>query len=86
MPGMRWRGRYLDVEVICSDAVEHRRRAETRVVDVPGLVTPDWAAIQGRQYDAWRTPRLVIDTAALDEATALARIVAAVDQTLSQPA
>jgi predicted kinase len=41
---------FFDVEVVCSDLAEHRRRVESRVSDVPGLVGPDWDAVIGRDY------------------------------------
>lgn len=51
------------VEVVCSDLAEHRARVETRVVNVPGLTPPDWAAVIGREYHPWDRERLVVDTA-----------------------
>jgi predicted kinase len=72
-----WRGvaaracaRALDVEVVCSDADEHRRRVEVREADIPGLKLPSWDDVVARDYRAWDTARLVIDTARLtvDEA------------------
>ena len=51
------------VEVVCSDPGEHRRRVETRTIDVPGLIPPDWPAVSGRDYHRWDQDRLVIDTA-----------------------
>lgn len=51
------------VEVVCGDAAEHRRRVETRGGDVPGLKLPDWAAVEGRGYQDWDRPRIVVDTA-----------------------
>jgi predicted kinase len=53
----------LEVEVICSDAAEHRRRVETRTTDVPGLTLPTWEAVQKRDYQVWDRPRMVVDTA-----------------------
>ncbi len=64
------------VEVVCSDPREHRRRVETRVVDVPGLKLPDWPAVAARDFHAWDRPRLVVDTAGRDEAECLAQILA----------
>jgi predicted kinase len=55
--------RLVDVEVVCPDAAEHRRRVEDRTGDVPGLVPPTWAAVRARAYDVWDRPRLVLDTA-----------------------
>jgi len=51
------------VEVVCSDPAEHRRRVETRVVNVPGLTPPDWRAVVEREYHPWDCERLTVDTA-----------------------
>ena len=55
--------RLIEVEVVCSDAGEHRRRVERRVTDVPGLVLPTWQDVIDRQYEPWDTQPLIIDTA-----------------------
>ncbi|WP_440531466.1 AAA family ATPase [Variovorax sp. YR566] len=57
--------RIVEVEIVCSDIPEHRRRVEQRSIDVPGLVPTTWAAVQQRDYEPWTTQRLVIDTAFL---------------------
>jgi len=53
----------IDVEVICSNAAEHRRRVETREVDVEGLKLPTWEEVVARDYEPWDRERIVIDTA-----------------------
>ena len=53
----------VEIEIICSDREEHRRRAETRSVDVPGLIAPSWAQILRHDYEPWDRPRIVLDTA-----------------------
>jgi predicted kinase len=55
----------LEVEVICSDEAEHRRRAETRAIDIPGLVPPSWEKIRAaaRESEPWTRERLTLDTA-----------------------
>lgn len=53
----------VEIEVVCSDAAEHRRRVETRTVDIPGLVPPTWQQVAGRAYEPWDRPPLVVDTA-----------------------
>lgn len=53
----------LEVEVICSDPAEHRRRVLTRLTDVDGLVKPTWEDVLRREYDPWSRPHLVIDSA-----------------------
>jgi predicted kinase len=52
----------VEVEVVCSDPVEHRRRAQTRASDVEGLIKPTWDEILRREYDAWNRPHLIIDS------------------------
>lgn len=65
----------VEVEVLCSDPVEHRRRVETRVTDLPGFIPPTWQEVVDRDYWPWDRERLLIDTAATetDEAVALIR-------------
>ena len=54
---------YVNIEVICSDKDEHKLRAETRNVGIPGLNPPTWEEIVNRDYHEWSMPRTVIDTA-----------------------
>ncbi|MEP2781233.1 MAG: AAA family ATPase [Pseudoruegeria sp.] len=54
----------LNVEVICSDTNVHRQRVETRNSDVEGLVMPDWKAVSKREFEQWRTGRIIVDTSA----------------------
>lgn len=64
--GARHAARTVEVEVVCSDPDEHRRRAETRTSSIPGLVLPTWQQILDREYEPWDRPPLVIDTAGTD--------------------
>jgi predicted kinase len=54
---------YVNIEVICSDSVEHRQRVEHRVPTVPGLRLPTWQEVMGREYHEWTVNRVVLDTA-----------------------
>ncbi len=38
----------LEVEVVCSDETEHRRRVEVRSSDIEGLMKPAWTAVMNR--------------------------------------
>ena len=58
---------YVNIEVICSDAREHRRRVETRSSTVSGLKLPTWCEVENREYHEWTVERIVIDTAAKSE-------------------
>ena len=53
----------VDVEIICSDLEEHRRRVEFREPDIAGHTLPTWSDVTQRDYRAWDRERLVIDTA-----------------------
>jgi predicted kinase len=55
--------RLVNVEIICSDEAEHRRRVETRSSDIPDLVLPTWDKVKSREYHPWTEPHIVIDTA-----------------------
>lgn len=67
--------RLVEVEVVCSDPDEHRRRAEQRVLDIPGLIKPTWEQISNREYHPWDRDRVVVDTAGvgIDDAVRRAR-------------
>ena len=54
--------RCVEVEVVCSDSVEHRRRVEQRQPDIDGHQLPTWKDVVERDYRPWDGPRLVIDT------------------------
>ncbi|MBX7131588.1 MAG: AAA family ATPase [Fimbriimonadaceae bacterium] len=54
---------FLDVEVMCSDREEHRRRIETRQSDISGFVLPNWEQVIDRDYHAWDNEPIRIDTA-----------------------
>ena len=65
----------VEVELFCSDAVEHRRRVDTRTIDIAGLARPTWANVVARDYEVWLAPTLRIDTALVDPATSVRLIV-----------
>jgi len=63
--------RVVEVEIVCSDAAEHRRRVESRVADIDGHQLPAWKDVVERDYRPWETERLIIDTARLNLADAV---------------
>ena len=54
---------YLNIEVLCSDINEHKDRVEKRETTIAGLNLPTWSDVQNRDYNAWETDRLIVDTA-----------------------
>lgn len=65
-----WRGvalnagiRYAEIEVICSDPAEHRRRVETRTADIEDFKLPTWHDVVTRDYRPWDSPHILVDTA-----------------------
>jgi len=56
--------RFVDVLIVCSDQDEHRRRVETRQVDIAGLDLPTWQDILRREFEPFDHEHIVIDTAA----------------------
>jgi len=55
--------RTLNVELVCSDGDEHRRRVESRAGDIDGHKLPTWSEVVERDYRAWSQDRLIVDTA-----------------------
>jgi predicted kinase len=64
----------VEVEVICSNEDEHKRRAETRGSDVEGLAKPAWTAIVDREYEPWLREPLVLDSLIISPESAAQRI------------
>ena len=73
----------VEVEVVCSDIVEHRRRVETRCVDVVGLVLPTWEQVVKRDYEPWHRPRIAVDTADRTVAETLTELRSRIDEMCS---
>jgi predicted kinase len=63
----------LEVELICSNQDEHRRRVEQRLADTPGQRGPTWRDVGARDYRPWDRQHLVIDTAVntIDQSVAM---------------
>jgi len=59
----RTSARVIEIEVQCSDPIEHRRRVETRATDIPGLQLPTWHEVLAREYHSWDREHVLLDTA-----------------------
>jgi predicted kinase len=65
----------VEVEVVCSDTSEHRRRVDSRKADISGHTLPTWDEVQKREYEPWTSNRLVIDSAQVSAIDAAAQIL-----------
>ncbi|MGV6395952.1 AAA family ATPase [Pseudomonas caspiana] len=63
--------RLANIQVICSDTDEHRRRVEARTADIPGLTPPTWESVQSHEYEPWADAPFCIDTAQMSAAQAV---------------
>lgn len=75
----------VEIEIVCSDKAEHRRRVEQRTADIPGLVYPSWPDVIGREYQPWHAAHQV-DTAGLDPGAAVAAVERAIDAVMARGA
>jgi predicted kinase len=55
----------VEIEIKCSDRVEHRRRVESRSANIPGLTVLAWAEVMAREYEPWDREHIEIDTSEL---------------------
>ncbi len=68
-------GSYVNIEIICSDINEHKKRIETRENDIAGFKLPTWDDTQKRDYHAWEEARVIIDTGKSDIAGCVAELL-----------
>jgi predicted kinase len=67
---------YANIEVVCSDARQHRNRVDTRVATVPGLRLPTWDDVVAREYHAWTAARLIVETSGRPEQESVDELLA----------
>ena len=53
---------FIEVELICSNPEEHKKRVETRQADIAGHKLPKWNNVMERTYEPWTSKHLVFDT------------------------
>ena len=54
----------VNIQVVCSDIEEHRRRVESRVSEVENLKLPTWDDVLRREYHRWDESKVItVDTA-----------------------
>ena len=70
--------RYVEVEIVCSDAFEHQSRVASREADPPGMKPPTWQQVVAFDYRHWNRDRMVVDTARRTVSECVAEIVTAI--------
>jgi hypothetical protein len=75
--GLRAGAEIIEVEIVCTDPIEHRRRVETRATEFPDVILPGWEAVAGRAYEPWDRGHLTIDTAGNSIDTCVQLVLAA---------
>jgi predicted kinase len=53
----------IEIEILCTNRLEHRTRLETRMRATGGFSGPTWEEVLVRHYSVWEGEHLVIDTA-----------------------
>jgi predicted kinase len=76
---------FVNIEVVCSDGHEHRRRIESRRGSVPGLKLPTWRDVENREYHSWSKERIIIDTAGRPEASCMDALMLALRASHEMP-
>ena len=71
--------RCVNIEICCSDIVEHRCRVESRETDITGLVLPTWEQVQLRHYTPWPGGVIRIDTAGITHEEAFQQLIQAIN-------
>ncbi|EMX9121055.1 AAA family ATPase [Klebsiella aerogenes] len=71
---------FLEIEIVCSDKTEHRKRVETRVSEVEGLILPDWKRVTDLSYEPWSREHLVLDSYRLSSDECVSRIIEVLSQ------
>ena len=63
----------VEVEFICTDPLEHRRRVEGRGTEFPGWILT-WDEVVTREYHPWDRDHIVLDTASMTPAEQIAAL------------
>lgn len=65
----------MNIEIVCSDMLEHRRRVESRISDIQGHTVPSWEKVATRHYESWTQERLTLDTGKFSVSECISKIL-----------
>ncbi len=71
---------FTNIEIICSDKTEHRKRVENRNSTISKLILPTWKEVESREYHPWTSDRIVIDTASKKEEESFQDLISILNQ------
>lgn len=54
----------VDIQLVCTNEAEHRRRVESRLADIAGHILPTWETVTRHEFEDRDDEHLVLDTAA----------------------
>ena len=74
----------VEVELVCSDPGEHRRRVEGRLPDWPGQCLPRWSNVTARAVEAWDRAPARIETFGRSLEVCLVEALAAIRATAAR--
>ena len=66
---------FVEIEIVCTDQEEHRKRVESRISDIEGMILPTWQGVLDRAYDEWTAEHIVLDTAGQSPETSITALL-----------
>ena len=57
------KAKYINIEIVCSNSIEHKYRIESRIAPIKELMLPTWIEVTKREYQPWLSKVITIDTA-----------------------
>ena len=75
-------GRFINIEIVCSDKEEHRQRVSQRPPDIERLKLPNWQEVQDREYHTWAGEVIRVDTAHRSVEESFEELIGKVDRKL----
>jgi predicted kinase len=64
-----------EIEAVCLDKAEHRRRIEVRTTDIENHQLPTWQEVLDRDYQLWSNVDLQLDTSDLSIEESVQKII-----------
>jgi predicted kinase len=64
-----------EIEVVCLDKAEHRRRVEARTTDIENHQLPTWQEVLDRDYQPWNNVDLQLDTSDLSIEESIQKVI-----------